>query len=50
MDVNDAWVAAWRALARILLAALLIALAQPATAEDGHDLWLRYRPLTTRCG
>jgi alpha-glucuronidase len=30
---------------RFLIAALLLLLAAPARAEDGYDLWLRYRPV-----
>ena len=30
---------------RFLAAALLLLLAAPARAEDGYDLWLRYRPM-----
>jgi len=32
---------------RFLIAALLLLLAVPARAEDGYDLWLRYRPMET---
>ena len=32
----------------LLMAALLfLAFAAPARAEDGYDLWLRYRPVET---
>ena len=30
---------------RFLIAALLLLLVIPARAEDGYDLWLRYRPM-----
>lgn len=30
---------------RLLVAALAVLLSTPATAEDGYDLWLRYRPV-----
>jgi alpha-glucuronidase len=30
---------------RFVIAALLLLLAVPARAEDGYDLWLRYRPM-----
>ena len=30
---------------RFLAVALLLLLAIPARAEDGYDLWLRYRPI-----
>jgi alpha-glucuronidase len=30
---------------RFLIAAILLLLAAPARAEDGYDLWLRYRPM-----
>ena len=30
---------------RFLAAALLVLLTVPARAEDGYDLWLRYRPM-----
>ena len=30
---------------RLLIAAILFAAAAPALAEDGYDLWLRYRPV-----
>jgi len=30
---------------RFLAAAFLLLLAAPARAEDGYDLWLRYRPV-----
>jgi alpha-glucuronidase len=30
---------------RFLIAVLLLLLAAPARAEDGYDLWLRYRPM-----
>jgi alpha-glucuronidase len=36
-----------RGLARVLLPAALAVLALPASAEDGYDLWLRYRALPT---
>jgi alpha-glucuronidase len=32
-------------MSRILAAAFLVLLAVPARAEDGYDLWLRYRPM-----
>jgi alpha-glucuronidase len=32
-------------LSRFFLAAVLLLLAVPAHAEDGYDLWLRYRPM-----
>lgn len=30
---------------RFVIAAVLLLLAVPARAEDGYDLWLRYRPM-----
>ena len=30
---------------RLFAAALLLLLTVPAYAEDGYDLWLRYRPM-----
>src|SRR3712207_2614547 len=33
------------AVVRLLLAVLLWPVASPAAAEDGYDLWLRYRPI-----
>ena len=30
---------------RFLIAAMLLLLVVPARAEDGYDLWLRYRPM-----
>lgn len=35
----------WSPVTWMLAASLLFALQQPAFAEDGYDLWLRYRPL-----
>ena len=32
---------------RFLAATFLLLLAAPARAEDGYDLWLRYRPMET---
>src|ERR1700753_1915533 len=32
-------------LMRFLIAVLLLLLVVPARAEDGYDLWLRYRPM-----
>ena len=34
-----------RAMSRFLAAAFLLLLVLPARAEDGYDLWLRYRPM-----
>ena len=35
-------------MSRFLAAAILLLLVLPARAEDGYDLWLRYRPIEAR--